>query len=67
MAALKMIYEYVTDSEPISEEELSEWVNKPTDRGFTALHFAAYYGDLDMVDFLVVVCKAKLDALTRTG
>ena len=62
-----MIYEHVTEYEPIDEDQLSEWVNKPTDRGFTALHFAAYYGNLEMVDFLVVACKAKLDALTKSG
>ena len=32
---------------------MSDWVNKPTDENFTALHFAAYHGSLELIIKLV--------------
>ena len=32
---------------------LSDWANSPTDEEFTALHFATYHGNYNLIKFLI--------------
>ena len=32
-----------------NKEALMEWVNEPTDEKFTALHFATYHGNFELI------------------
>jgi ankyrin repeat protein len=41
------------DAPLFSKIKLTEWVNKQTDENFTALHFAAYHGNLELCIKLV--------------
>ncbi len=39
---------------------LRDWVNQKTDRGYTALHFAAFHGNIEMIRYLVETLKADI-------
>ena len=52
--AMKIVYEHAINSDEIvSKNEVKEWSNKPTDKGYTALHFASYHGNMEMVKYLI--------------
>lgn len=34
------------------KEKILTWINKKTDEGFTAIHFASFRGNLKMIKFL---------------
>lgn len=36
-----------------NREALVEWVNEPTDEKFTALHFATYHGNFELIQMMV--------------
>jgi len=50
-----------------NSEKIVEWANRRSDRGFTALHYAAYFGNLEMIDFLVKVLRVDIDAENELG
>ena len=33
--------------------QLAQWVNTPTDERFTALHFATYHGNIELIKLMV--------------
>lgn len=43
------------------------WVNLATTKGYTALHFAAYHGNVQMIKFLVEELNADINAKTSLG
>ena len=53
--AMKIVYEHAMAFNESWDDPaiIRDWANRKTDRGYTALHFAAYHGDLRMVRFLV--------------
>ena len=39
-----------------------DWVNSQTDKGFSAIHFASYHGNIEMTKFLIEVLGADMYA-----
>ena len=37
----------------VDKSELSKWINSKTDLGFTALHYASYKGNIDIIKILI--------------
>ena len=64
LLALKIVYEHaMTYNEFKGQDSLiTDWANQQTDRGFTALHFAAYHGNFDLITYLVDVLGADMYA-----
>lgn len=50
----------------VVEEKIKKFVNKPTDYGFRAIHYAAYRGNIDMVN-LLIDSGADVQIKTRKG
>ena len=48
-------------------EARAEWINAPTDQGWTALHMACYNGNHAIIKFLVEVCQANYNLRNRFG
>jgi ankyrin repeat protein len=46
-------YNLPKDLPSLSKKKITEWVDIPTDEAFTALHFASFHGNLDLVIQLV--------------
>jgi len=44
-----------------------DWVNKPTDEDFTAVHFASYHGNLELVIKLVEELQADFSTTNMYG
>jgi len=61
--AMKIVYEHAMAFNEGEEDPASikDWANRKTDRGYTALHFAAYHGDIRMVRFLVRDLQADIN------
>jgi ankyrin repeat protein len=53
-------------SSRVSESKLMKFVNVRTDQGFRAIHYAAFRGNLDMINKLVLN-GADVHATTRKG
>ena len=60
--AMKIVYEHAMAFNESMDDPaiIRNWVNRKTDRGYTALHFAAYHGDIRMVRFLVKELQADI-------
>ena len=48
----------IENADKSDEEKLRDWANMKTNKGFTALHFASYFGNIEIVELLMY----KLDA-----
>ena len=46
---------------------LAEWVNAATDDDFTALHFATYHGNAEIIETLVEKCEADIFKRNKFG
>ena len=46
---------------------LQEWANSPTDEEFTALHFATYHGNYNLITFLIDNAKADIHKKNKFG
>ena len=46
---------------------LSEWANSPTDEDFTALHFATYHGNYNLIKFLIENANADIYKRNKFG
>lgn len=53
--AMKIVYEHSRTAEVVDEsfDTLFDWANHKSLRGFTALHFAAFHGNIEMIEYLV--------------
>ena len=49
------------------EEVIREWIDWPTDEEFTALHFAVYHGNWELIHLLVERLGADIDARNMYG
>lgn len=51
IAVIKHAQKYNTEKDaPLySQTQMAKWINKATDEDFTALHFAAYYGNIRLI------------------
>ena len=65
--ALKIIYEHAmhTNEAQGQADANQDWVNMQTDRGYTAIHFAAYHGNMSMVNYLIDELRADIYARTH--
>ena len=43
-----------------AQQKLSQWVDQPTDEDFTALHFASFHGNVEMIIKLVEEYQCNL-------
>ena len=52
---MKIVYEHSRTAEVVDEsfDTLFDWANHKSLRGFTALHFAAFHGNIEMIEYLV--------------
>ena len=50
-----------------SEAALTAWANHRTKKGYTALHFAAYHGNVQMMSFLVDGLAADIEVKNELG
>lgn len=55
------------ESPSFSKLHLKDWVNKPTDEDFTAVHFASYHGNLELVVKLVEELQADFSTTNMYG
>jgi ankyrin repeat protein len=46
---------------------LADWANAPTDEEFTALHFATYHGNYNLIKFLIDNAKADITKRNKFG
>jgi len=46
---------------------LTNWANAPTDEEFTALHFATYHGNYNLIKFLIDTAKADIYKKNKFG
>ena len=46
---------------------LSDWANSPTDEEFTALHFATYHGNYNLIKFLIDNANADIYKKNKFG
>lgn len=46
---------------------LQAWANSPTDEEFTALHFATYHGNYNLIKFLIDNAKADIFKKNKFG
>ncbi len=46
---------------------LADWANAPTDEEFTALHFATYHGNFNLIKFLIENAKADIYKKNKFG
>ncbi len=46
---------------------ISEWVNAATDDQFTALHFATYHGNHELIHLLIDKCNADIFKKNKFG
>jgi ankyrin repeat protein len=46
---------------------LQSWANAPTDEEFTALHFATYHGNYNLIKFLIETAKADIHKRNKFG
>jgi ankyrin repeat protein len=62
--ALKIVVEHALSFGEcnLNENRIIDWVNQKTDRGYTALHFAAFHGNVEMIKYLVETLKADIYA-----
>lgn len=49
------------------DESLKDWVNIPTDEKFTALHFATYHGNFELIKIMVDEMQADIHAKNVYG
>ena len=58
---MKILHESLVDSvESDRKKLLRSWTNQKTNRGFTALHFASFNGNIEMIEFLAYKFDADL-------
>jgi ankyrin repeat protein len=53
---LRFVVEYAKTTAQIkseSKEKIAEWLDSPSEGGFTALHYASYRGDIGMAIYLM--------------
>lgn len=64
LLALKIVVEHALSfgETSLDSAEMRDWVNQKTDRGYTALHFAAFHGNIEMIRYLVETLKADIHA-----
>lgn len=48
-------------------KDISEWVNAATDDHFTALHFATYHGNHELIHLLIDKCYADIFKKNKFG
>lgn len=62
LLGLKLIYEHAKSyrEDEGNQANIIEWVNRETDRGYVALHYAAYNNNLEMVKYLVDTLGANI-------
>ena len=67
LLALKLLYEHAKmfDEHNASDLVLKEWVNHQTDKGYCALHFAAYNNNLEMTKYLLETLDANMHILNN--
>ena len=46
---------------------MAKWTNSPTDEEFTALHFATYHGNAQLIKFLIENCDADIHKKNKYG
>ena len=51
----------IKDSEEIRKVRLKEWINTQTSEGDTALHFASYYGNKELLDLMIKFIGADVN------
>lgn len=49
------------------KEILSDWANQTTDEEFTALHFATYHGNYNLIKFLIENARADIYKRNKFG
>lgn len=49
------------------KQTLSNWANSPTDEEFTALHFATYHGNYNVIKFLIDTADADIYKRNKFG
>ena len=48
----KILFEYAFKTS--SKHEMNAWANQTTDDQFTALHFASFFGNYEMIEYLIL-------------
>ena len=48
--AMEILIEHAGESE---HQKLRDWANMKSNAGFTALHFASYLGNIEIIEFLM--------------
>ena len=69
VTALKIVYEHVRLNE-IKDDDLSplrDWANHKSNRGFTAMHFAAFHGNIEMIKYLIEEMEADVNCVNNIG
>lgn len=46
--------------------ELKKWVNTPTEQGYTAIHYASYRGNIDIIN-LLIENGAEVEVVNKRG
>jgi ankyrin repeat protein len=49
-----------------AKTEIKKWVNEQTEQGYTALHYAAYRGNIDICNKLIE-CGAEVEVINKRG
>ena len=49
------------------QKQLRTWANQPTDEDFTALHFATYHGNYNLIKFLIDTAHADIYKKNKFG
>ena len=67
--AMKIIYEHARHTNEAKGRAGAdqEWANFQTDRGYSAIHFAAFHGNINMVNYLIDVIGADMYARSASG
>ena len=66
----KAIYKHATQYNidiKQNKQALRDWVNQPTDERFTALHFATYHGNFELIAIMVDEMGADIHAKNVYG
>ena len=64
-----MIYKHAKEHnlDTLNRQALQNWVNTPTDEKFTALHFATYHGNFELVQLMTDQMGADMHAKNVYG
>ena len=69
VTALKIVYEHVRMNE-IKDDDLTplrNWANHKSNRGYTAMHFAAFHGNIEMIKYLEEEMEADVKCVNNIG